>query len=162
VFVVGLLVVAGLRFGGNILLDSVVQKEQNRGVAEAVWRIGSELLRDIGITLVVVGLLLVLGAVLAGPSRAAKAVRRFIAPAFVGGAGIRWGIWAVAFLVLVLWAPLPILDTWYGVLAAAGIVAACVEGLRRSCLADRAAAGAAGAGDTADLDSDAEPETVDA
>ena len=149
VFVVGLLVVAGLRFGGNILLDSVVKKEQNRGVAEAVWRIGSELLRDIGVALVVIGLLLVLGAVLAGPSRAAKAVRRLIAPAFVGGAGLRWGIWAVVFLVLVLWAPLPILDTWYGVLAAAGIVAACVEGLRRSCLADRDAAGAS---DTADVD----------
>ena len=57
----------------------------------------------------------------------------------MGGAGLRWGIWAVVFLVLVLWAPLPILDTWYGVLAAAGIVAACVEGLRRACLADRAA-----------------------
>ncbi len=61
VFVVGLLVVAGLRFGGNILLDSVVQKEQNRDVAEAVWRIGSELLRDIGVALVVIGLLLVVG-----------------------------------------------------------------------------------------------------
>ncbi len=161
IFVVGLLVVAGLRFGGNLLLDSVVKKEQNRDVAEAVWRIGSELLRDIGITLVVIGLLLIVGAVLAGPSRVAKAIRRFIAPAFVGSAGLRWGIWAVVFLILVFWAPMPILDTWYGVLAAAGIVAACVEGLRRACLADRAAAGAASV-DAADTETDAEPETVDA
>jgi hypothetical protein len=149
IFVVGLLVVAGLRFGGNLLLDNVVQQEQNRDVAEAVWRIGSELLRDIGITLEIIGLLLIAGAVLAGPSRAAKAIRR------------RWGIWAVAFLILVFWAPMPILDTWYGVLAAAGIVAACVEGLRRACLTDRAAIEAASV-DAADAETDAEPETVDA
>jgi hypothetical protein len=108
---------------------------------------------------VVIGLLLIVGAVLAGPSRAAKAIRRFIAPAFVGGAGIRWAIWGVVTLVLVLWAPLPALSNWLGVLAGAGIVAACVEGLRRSCLADRAAADAASV-DTADTD--AAPETVDA
>jgi hypothetical protein len=91
---------------------------------------------------------------LAGPSRAATAVRRFIAPAFVGGAGIRWVIFGVVFLALVLWAPLPILDTWVGVLAAAGVVAACVEGLRRACLADRGADDATVA--------DAEPVPVDA
>jgi hypothetical protein len=159
VVIVGLLVVAGLRFGGDILLDSVVQKEQNRDVANAVWRIGSELLRDIGVALVFIGVLLVLGAVLAGPSRAARAVRRFIAPAFVGAAGIRWAIWAVVTLVLVLWAPLPALSNWLGILAGAGIVAACVEGLRRSCLADRAATDVAANGQV-DTDTDAEPEPI--
>ncbi len=139
IFVVGLLVLAGLRFGGNLLLDSVVEKESNRGVAEAVWRIGSQLLRDLGWNIAVIGLLLVVGAALAGPSRVATAIRRFIAPAFVGGAGLRWGIWAVITMVLVFWAPLPALTTWIGVLAGAGIVAACVEGLHRACLADRAA-----------------------
>ena len=109
----------------------------------------------------VVGLLLIVGAVLAGPSRLAKAIRRFVAPAFVGSAGFRWGIWAVVFLILAFWAPMPILDTWYGVLAAAGIVAACVEGLRRACLADRGAAGTALV-DAADTETGAEPETVDA
>jgi hypothetical protein len=103
------------------------------------------LLRELGVNLTVIGLVLVLGAVLAGPSRVATAIRRFIAPAFVGGAGIRWAIFGVIFLALVLWAPLPILDTWLGVLAAAGVVAACVEGLRRACLADRAADGEAAA-----------------
>ncbi len=139
IFIVGLLVTAGLRFGGDILIDSVVKKKENSNVADAVWKIGSELLRDLGINLTVIGLVLILGAVLAGPSRVATAVRRFIAPAFVGGAGIRWVIFGVVFLALVLWAPLPILNTWLGVLAAAGVVAACVEGLRRACLADRAA-----------------------
>jgi hypothetical protein len=161
VFIVGLLVTAGLRFGGDILIDSVVKNKENSNVADAVWKIGSELLRDLGVNLIVIGLVLFLGAVLAGPSRAATAVRRFIAPAFVGGAGIRWVIFGVVFLALVLWAPLPILNTWVGVLAAAGVVAACVEGLRRACLADRAAVDAA-AGDEADTDSDAEPQTVDA
>ncbi len=145
IFIVGLLVTAGLRFGGDTLINSAVKKEENLDVAGAVWRIGSELLRELGVNITVIGLVLVLGAVLAGPSRVATAIRRFIAPAFVGGAGIRWAIFGVTFLALVLWAPLPILDTWLGVLAAAGVVAACVEGLRRACLADRAADGEAAA-----------------
>ena len=40
---------------------------------------------------------------------------------------------------MVLWAPLPALTNWFGILVFAGILAACIEGLRGLCLADRAA-----------------------
>ena len=138
VLIVGLLVLAGLRFGGDRLLDSIVERESNRAAAEAVWRIGSELLRDIGWNIAAVGALIVIGAFVAGPTRAARAIRRFVAPAFVGGPGMRWGIGAAIFLLVVLWAPLPALTTWFGILVFAGILAACIEGLRGLCLADRA------------------------
>ena len=91
ILIVGLLVLAGLRFGGDRLLDSVVEKESNRGVAEAVWRIGSALLHDIGWNITAIGALVVIGAFLAGPTGIAQAIRRFISPAFVGGPGARWG-----------------------------------------------------------------------
>ncbi len=136
ILIVGLLVLAGLRFGGDILLDSVVEKESNRGVAEAVWQIGSELLKDLGRHIAAIGALIVVGAFLAGPTRIATTIRRFIAPAFVGSSGTRWAIGAAVFLVMVLWAPLPALSTWIGILVFAGILAACIEGLRRLCLAD--------------------------
>ncbi len=136
--IVGLLVLAGLRFGGDRLLDSVVQNESNRGAAEAVWRIGSSLLHDIGWNITTLGILIVLGAFLAGPTRAATAIRRFISPLFIGGPGARWGVGAAIFLVMVLWAPLPALTNWFGILVFAAILAACIEGLRQLCLDDRA------------------------
>jgi hypothetical protein len=142
ILIVGLLVLAGLRFGGDRLLDSVVNRESNRGAAEAVWRIGSELLHDIGWNITMIGLLIVLGAVVAGPTAAARAIRRFISPVFVGGPGMRWGVGAAIFLLMIVWAPLPALTNWFGILVFAGILAACIEGLRGLCLADRAAAGA--------------------
>ena len=98
--IVGLLVLAGLRFGGDRLLDSVVEKESNRGAAEAVWRIGSALLHDIGWNIASIGALIVVGAFMAGPARIATAIRRFIAPAFVGGPGARWGVGAAIFLLM--------------------------------------------------------------
>jgi Ca2+/Na+ antiporter len=137
ILIVGLLVLAGLRFGGDRLLDSVVENASNRGAAEAVWRIGSALLRDIGWNITAVGALIVVGAFLAGPARVATAVRRFISPAFVGGPGVRWGIGGAIFLVMVMWAPLPALTNWFGILVFAGILAACIEGLRGLCLADQ-------------------------
>ena len=138
IVIVGLLILAGLRFGGGALLDSAVKNESNRPVAEAVWKIGSQLLRDIGWNITWIGLIIILGAVLAGPTAIARSIRRFIAPAFVGGPGARWGVGAAIFLLMVLWAPLPALTNWFGILVFAGIVAACVEGLRQLCLDDAA------------------------
>lgn len=137
ILIVGLLVLAGLRFGGDRLLDSVVERESNRAAAEAVWRIGSALLRDIGWNVTALGVLVILGAFIAGPARAATAIRRAIAPAFVGGPGVRWGIGTLIFLIMVLWAPLPALTNWFGILVFAAILAACIEGLRGLCLADQ-------------------------
>jgi len=139
ILIVGLLLLAGLRFGGDRLLDSVVQKESNRGAAEAVWRIGSALLHDIGWNIATIGALIIVGAFVAGPSRAARAIQRFIAPVFVGSPGMRWGVGAAIFLFMVLWAPLPALTNWFGILVFAAIVAACIEGLHRLCLAELAA-----------------------
>lgn len=134
VLIVGLLLIAGLRFGGDRLLDGIVDDESNRAAAEAVWRIGSELLRDMGITIAWIGIVLILGAVIAGTSRGAVALRRFVAPAFTGSAGIRWGIGAVVFLLLVWWAPLAVFTTWIGMIVLAAVLAAAIEGYRGLCL----------------------------
>ena len=133
ILVVGLVVVAGRRIGGDRLLDSVVDVEENRPAADAVWRIGTVLLRDIGWSLALIGLVIVLGAVIAGPSRAAVALRRFITPALTGGPAIRWGIGVAVFLLILWWAPLPVLTTFLGMILLAAIIAASIEGLRGMC-----------------------------
>ena len=48
----------------------------------AVWVIATDLLRDIAFALIAYGLIAVLGAVFAGPSRVAVATRRWLAPTF--------------------------------------------------------------------------------
>lgn len=136
VVIVGLVLVASQRVGGERLLDHVVKVDSNRPTAEAVWRIGSELLRDIAWTITCIGAVLIIGAALAGSTRAARAIRSFVAPAFTGSPAIRWGIGAVVFLVLVWWAPLPALTTFLGMIVTAAIIAACIEGLRGQCLHD--------------------------
>jgi hypothetical protein len=157
--IVGLLVLAGLRFGGDALVNTVVKDPSNEGVVRAVWTIGSSLLKDIGWNITMVGIVLILGAALAGTTRAARATRRFIAPAFVGGAGLRWGVGAAIFLILVSWAPIPALTNWFGILVFAAILAACIEGLRGLCLADRAAATAIDADTAVDAGDDVADKT---
>ena len=136
VTIVGLLILAGLRIGGDVLLDRIVEIERNRPAAEAVWWIGTSLLRDIAWYVTIVGLTVIVAAALAAPSRAMTSVRRAIAPAFTGSPAVRWGIGAVTLLVLVWWAPMPILTTAFGIVLAAVLIAAGLEGMRRLCLAD--------------------------
>jgi drug/metabolite transporter (DMT)-like permease len=138
VLVVGLLLLVIHRLVGNYVVDNFVNVEANRDVAASVWLIATQLLRDIGRNSVAIGVLILLAAALAGPSRSATAVRRFIGPAVTGHPAVLWGGAAVLFLLLVLWAPLPVLETWWGALTAAAILAVAVEALRRRCAQDTA------------------------
>ena len=72
--VVGLLVLVARRMLGNYLVDNFVEVEQNRDIGATVWAIATSLLRDIGWNIVAVAVVLVLAAVLGGPSRPARAI----------------------------------------------------------------------------------------
>jgi hypothetical protein len=133
VAVVGLLILAGLRIGGNQLLDSVVRVESNRSTAEAVWRITSSLLREIGWTITLIGIVIVVLAVLAGAGRWATAVRRSVGPVLVRQPAVRWGFAAALFLLLIVWAPIELFETWWGIVALGILVVLGVEGFRAQC-----------------------------
>ena len=133
VAVVGLLILAGLRIGGNQLLDSVVSVETNRSTAEAVWRITSSLLREIGWTVTLIGVVIVVLAVLAGAGRWATAVRRSVGPVVVRQPAVRWGFAAALFLLLIVWAPIELFETWWGILALGVLLVLGVEGFRAQC-----------------------------
>jgi hypothetical protein len=133
VAVVGLLILAGLRIGGNQLLDSVVRVESNRSTAEAVWRITSSLLREIGWTITLIGIVIVVLAVLAGAGRWATAVRRSVGPVLVRQPAVRWGFAAALFLLLIVWAPIELFETWWGIVALGILLVLGVEGFRAQC-----------------------------
>jgi len=134
--VVGLLLLVALRVAGSYILDNFVEVSANRPAAAAVWEIGIDLLRDIGRNIFAIGVVIALAGALLGASRPAVRLRRFIAPAVTASPAIVWGVAAALFFLLVLWGPLPALETWYGFLTAAVLVALLVEALRRRCARD--------------------------
>jgi hypothetical protein len=79
---------------------------------------------------------IVLGAVLAGPTRAATAVRARIAPTLNHRPVLAWSTVLFAYLVLVLWGVTHALRTWQGILLLGALVAVGVAALRRETLAE--------------------------
>ena len=129
--VCALIVLVARRYLGNYVVDALTENSPDfRGAADDAWSIGTDLLRDIGINLLVYGLVIIAAALLAGPSRAARALRRWMAPTLVHRPVVTYAVFVCAFLLLVLLGPtdaqrlVPLL-----VLFAFGLVG--VEALRR-------------------------------
>jgi Short C-terminal domain len=122
---IGLLVLIIRRLGGNWVIGSLVDPEFERS-GHRLWLIWTEILGHTGRALVFYGLVVVIGAALAGPTRAAVAVRRSLAPAFRERPVMVWGGVAGAYLLLVLWAPTyaltrPLWILVFGILIAVGV-----------------------------------------
>ena len=137
---VGLLTLIAKRLIGNYVLSSLVD-DTYREPAHHVWLIATALLGSIGWAVVMYGLILVLAAVLAGPWRAAVALRREIAPVLNQRQEYAWGAVAIVYLLLVLWGPTHALRTWWGILLIGALLALGVYILRRQTLAEFPTAG---------------------
>src|SRR5262245_9195782 len=129
--IVGLLVLLVRRFGSNYVVDALTDPEYEGSIRRAVV-IGSSILGDIGRATVFYGVIALIGALLAGPSRIATRIRRWIAPTVVESPGVAWGALGLLFLLLVLWGPTHALKTWWGILLLAGLLALGFEALRRA------------------------------
>src|SRR5262249_22170364 len=77
------------------------------------------------------GVIGLIGAILAGPTRLAVAVRRRIAPTVNDQPQLPWGAGILLFLLLVLWGPTHALKTWWGILLLAGLLALGLAALLR-------------------------------
>jgi hypothetical protein len=103
--VVGLIVLVTRRLAGNYLVDALTGNPDATRPVSAAWAIGTDLLRDVGINVVIYGVLTVFAAWIAGPSRAATALRRHAAPTMREHPVLVYGIVAVALLLLLLSGP---------------------------------------------------------
>ncbi len=103
--IVGMLVLVARRFGGNYLVDALTTNPDAKRPVSATWAIGTELLRNVGVNVVIYGLLTVLGAWIAGPSRLAVALRRRAAPTLSDRPVVVYGTLAGALLLLLLNGP---------------------------------------------------------
>lgn len=133
---VGILLLIIRNAAGSYLVDALAEGESAREAAGSSWIIGTSLLAEVAWALIVYGAVMLLGALLAGPSRAARRVRGAIAPTLRDRPGVAWGALAGVYLLLVLWGPVPALRNWLGVLILGGLVALGFEAFRRLAVGD--------------------------
>ncbi len=133
--IVGLLVLVVRHVGGNYAVNALTT-DQYHEPARHVWSIYTSVLRDIGWAVILYGVIGVLGAVLAGPTRIATDVRARIAPVLNDNQGIAWAVVGFAFLLLVLWGGTHALRTLWGIVLLGGLLALGVAALRRQTLAE--------------------------
>jgi hypothetical protein len=121
--VVGVLGLVAAGLTGNYVVDSLVADEDTRVAAGNAWDILTDLMRSSFRWLVVVGVLIVIGAFLAGPGRRAVAARGWLAPI------LRERVYpyvALGLFVLILLAVSPVLDfvrfIWLALVVALGAV----------------------------------------
>jgi hypothetical protein len=117
-------------------VDALSQGESVRDAIGATWIIGTQLLSQVAWALIIYGAVILIGTVLAGPSRVGRGFRGAIGPTLRDYPGISWGILACVYLLLVLWGPVPALRTWLGVLLLAGLIALGFEAFRRVTVAE--------------------------
>ena len=138
---VGIILLIIRNAAGSYLVDALTQGESAREAAGSAWIIGTSLLAAVGWALIVYGAVILLGAVLAGPSGVARRVRSAIAPTLRDRPGICWATLAGVYLLLVLWGPVPALRTWLGVLLLGGLVALGFASFRRLAVGEVEAGG---------------------
>ena len=115
---------------------SMVELPTNEPPVRAAYRIASAMLVQMAWAGILIGVVVVAGALYAGPSRAATAVRRTLAPAWNVEPWIVWAVAAVIFALLVLWSPTPAFEEWWSVLVMAALFGIGVEVLRRKSRAE--------------------------
>lgn len=139
--VAGLLSLALRGFAGTYVVGDLSQTTAVEPAVEGVWTIGTSMLSTIATSAIVFGLLVALAAVLAGPTKPALRLRRWIAPyARRGPAGL-WGAALLVFLALIAWAPVAAFHKPLGVLIFALLFAAGTELYRRQILEEDGGAG---------------------
>jgi hypothetical protein len=126
----GLLVVVVKRIVGSIVVDELATTESVEVAAAHTWDIVTALLRDGGLTLMGIGVLLLVAVWIAGPSRYATGTRKWLAP-HIARPELAFGGAAALLALLIWWGPTAQTQRWQLILVTAVVLALGVEVLRR-------------------------------
>jgi hypothetical protein len=132
--VAGALVLFLRGLGGHAIVNSLVKIEANKPAVEAVWSIGTSLLATVATSALAFGILIFLGAWLAGPNKWATRARHEVAPYLKEQPA---AVAIAAFLVwlaIIAWVPIAAFRKPLGVLLFAILFAIGAELLRRRTL----------------------------
>lgn len=128
--VAGILALLARTFVGQEVVNSLSSTASVRDAVADTWDVASSLLVQAAESAIAYGVVIVLGAWLAGPTRPATAMRRFLAP-FLRDARIAYGAVAAIVLILIAWGPTPATRKPLGMLLFAILLCIGVEALRR-------------------------------
>jgi hypothetical protein len=134
--IAGVLALLVRALAGNAITDSLATTAAVEPAAEAAWEIGTSLLVTVAWSAIAFGLLLVLGAWLAGPTAQARALRRELSPYFRERRGAAYAFAAGIWVLLIAWAPIAAFRRPLGILVFAGLFALGTELLRRQTLTE--------------------------
>jgi hypothetical protein len=123
------LIVKGL--AGTAIVNALTKNEAARPAAEAAWSIGTSLLAQAAGSAITFGVLVVIAAVFAGPTRHAVTLRRWAAPYLRDRPGVTYTAAGAFFLALIAWAPIVALSKPLGILVFALLMVLGTEVLRR-------------------------------
>jgi hypothetical protein len=134
--VVGVILLVVQRIVGEQVVNSLVSTDAVRPAGHNAWIIGTELLRGVAVALVAYGLVVLIGAWFAGPTRWATAGRERLAPVLQEQAWLVYATVAAAFLLLLAWGPTQSTRTWFGILLLGGLLFLGVAMLHRQTVAE--------------------------
>jgi hypothetical protein len=106
VLAVGVLVLVARRLVGDWVVRSLTGNPDFETASAHAWAIGSSLLRDAAVSLIAYGGAIAGAAWIAGPARAAIAVRRSIAPTLRDHPAVIYGLVALALLIFLAIGPI--------------------------------------------------------
>jgi hypothetical protein len=129
--VVGVLLLVIRRLAGNWIVDALASGESIRDSASNAWFIGTDLLAGIAWTAIAYGAIVILAAVLAGPSRAGVWVRQRLAPSFRDRPGLVYAVVGGLYLLVVAWGPTPAFRQPLWILIFGALIALGTEAFRR-------------------------------
>lgn len=129
--VVGVLLLVVRRLVGNYLVDFLADSTVVETPSRHAWLIGTDLLAGIAWTGIIYGLVVLLAAILAGPSGPAVWVRAQVGPTMRDRAGLYYGLVTLGYALLVLWGPTPAFRKPLWILVFGGLTVLGAEAFRR-------------------------------
>jgi len=123
------------RIGEGSVTDALAGTDAVKPAVEAVWDIGTSLLVTVAVSAISFGILVVIAAWIAGPTRLATRLREEAAP-YLRERGTSYGAVALVFLALVLWAPVVAFQKPIGMILLAVLLVLGTEALRRQTAAE--------------------------
>jgi hypothetical protein len=129
--VAGVLSLLLRRIGEGSVTDALAGTDAVKPAVEAAWDIGTSLLVTVAVSAITFGILVVIAAWIAGPTRIATSLREEAAPYLRERRGTTYAVVGLVFLILILWAPVVAFHKPIGLLLLAVLMVLGTEALRR-------------------------------
>lgn len=128
--VAALVVLVGRSLGGKAVVNTLAKTESVRPAAAAVWSIGTSMLSQVAVAVLLLGIVLIFSGMLGGPTKTAASVRHSLAPTLRDRPQIAFGALGLALLLLFVWGPVAATRSWFGILVIIALAAFGMQMLR--------------------------------